>query len=82
MLRGALGGSGEGNRGGGEKAGGQAIAVVCDAAIEDDVRRLVAAGLKAFGRIDTLVNNAGEAAPTKPVQDYRWRTGATRSIRA
>jgi NAD(P)-dependent dehydrogenase (short-subunit alcohol dehydrogenase family) len=24
----------------------------------------------AFGRIDTLVNNAGDGGPTKPVQDY------------
>jgi NAD(P)-dependent dehydrogenase (short-subunit alcohol dehydrogenase family) len=59
-----------------QKAGAQAIAVVCDAAVEADVRRLVAAGLEAFGKIDTLVNNAGDGGPTKPVQDYRmedWR---------
>jgi NAD(P)-dependent dehydrogenase (short-subunit alcohol dehydrogenase family) len=59
-----------------EKAGGRAIAVVGDAAVEDDVRRLVAAGLQAFGTIDTLVNNAGDGGPTKPVQDYLtedWR---------
>ena len=59
-----------------KKAGGQAIAVVCDAAVEDDVRRLVAAGLEAFGSIDTLVNNAGDGGVTKPVQDYTmedWR---------
>ena len=58
------------------RAGGQAIAVVGDAAIEDDVRRLVAEGLRAFGKIDTLVNNAGDGGPTKPVQDYTmedWR---------
>ena len=57
-------------------AGGQAIAVVGDAAVEDDVRRMVAEGLKAFGTIDTLVNNAGDGGPTKPVQDYTmedWR---------
>jgi 3-oxoacyl-[acyl-carrier protein] reductase len=57
-------------------AGGRAIAVVCDAAIEDDVRRLVAAGVKEFGKIDTLVNNAGDGGVTKPVQDYSmedWR---------
>src|SRR4029450_6169855 len=37
---------------------------------------LVAESLKAFGRIDTLVNNAGDGGPTKPVQDYLmddWR---------
>jgi NAD(P)-dependent dehydrogenase (short-subunit alcohol dehydrogenase family) len=59
-----------------QQAGGQAIAVVCDAAVEDDVRRMVAAGVQAFGAIDTLVNNAGDGGPTKPVQDYTmedWR---------
>ena len=56
--------------------GGQAIAVVCDAAQEDDVRRMVAAGVKAFGKIDTLVNNAGDGGPTKKVEEYTmedWR---------
>jgi NAD(P)-dependent dehydrogenase (short-subunit alcohol dehydrogenase family) len=53
-----------------QQAGGQAIAVVCDAAVEDDVRRMVAAGVQAFGAIDTLVNNAGDGGPTKPVQEY------------
>src|SRR5499426_4173055 len=57
-------------------AGGRALAVVCDAAQEDEVRRLVATGVKEFGKIDTLVNNAGDGGPTKPVQDYLmedWR---------
>ena len=26
--------------------------------------------MKAFGRVDTLVNNAGDGGPTKPIQDY------------
>ena len=30
----------------------------------------LAAGLKAFGKIDTLVNNAGDGGPTKPVTEY------------
>ena len=50
--------------------GGQAIAVVGDAAVEADVLRMVDAGVKAFGKLDTLVNNAGDGGPTKPVQDY------------
>jgi NAD(P)-dependent dehydrogenase (short-subunit alcohol dehydrogenase family) len=57
-------------------AGGRAIAVVCDAAQEDEVRRMVAAAVKEFGKVDTLVNNAGDGGPTKPVQDYSmedWR---------
>ena len=58
------------------KAGGQAIAVVGDAAVEKDVQALVAATLGAFGKLDTLVNNAGDGGPTKPVQEYTvedWR---------
>jgi NAD(P)-dependent dehydrogenase (short-subunit alcohol dehydrogenase family) len=57
-------------------AGGRALAVTCDASVEEDVSRTVASGASAFGRIDTLVNNAGDAGPTKPVQDYTvadWR---------
>ncbi len=57
-------------------AGGRALAMVCDAAQEDEVRRLVAAGVEEFGKIDTLVNNAGDGGVTKPVQDYSmedWR---------
>ena len=51
-------------------AGGDAIAVVADAGTEPGARSLVDAGLAAFGRVDTLVNNAGDGGPTKPVQDY------------
>ena len=56
--------------------GGRALAVTCDAVQEDEVRRLIATGVKEFGKIDTLVNNAGDGGPTKPVQDYLmedWR---------
>ena len=52
------------------KAGGQAVAVGGDAATEDGAGRIVAAAVKAFGRLDTLVNNAGDGGPTKPVQEY------------
>ena len=58
------------------KAGNRAIAFTGDLSREDDVRRLVAAGLEAFGKIDALINNAGDGGPTKPVQDYTvedWR---------
>ena len=50
--------------------GGRAIAVVGDAAVEADVLRIVQAGVKAFGKLDTLVNNAGDGGPTRPVQEY------------
>jgi NAD(P)-dependent dehydrogenase (short-subunit alcohol dehydrogenase family) len=59
-----------------QAAGGEAIAVTCDAAREEDVRRMVEVGVNAFGRIDTLVNNAGDGGPTRPVEDYSledWR---------
>jgi NAD(P)-dependent dehydrogenase (short-subunit alcohol dehydrogenase family) len=52
------------------KAGGKAVAFTGDAAKEADVKKMVAVGLKAFGKIDTLVNNAGDGGPTKPIQDY------------
>ena len=58
------------------KAGDRAIAFTGDLSREDDVQRLVAVGLGAFGKIDALVNNAGDGGPTKPVQDYTmedWR---------
>ena len=51
-------------------AGGDAIAVVGDASVEDGAKTIVDAGVKAFGRLDTLVNNAGDGGPTRPVQDY------------
>ena len=51
-------------------AGGDAIAVVGDAGVEEGAKTIVDAGVKAFGRLDTLVNNAGDGGPTKPVQDY------------
>ena len=51
-------------------AGGDAIAVVGDASVEKDAQAIVDAGVKAFGRLDTLVNNAGDGGPTKQVQDY------------
>ena len=51
-------------------ADGEAIAVPCDAARHDDVERLVATALDRFGRLDCLVNNAGDSGPTKSVQEY------------
>jgi NAD(P)-dependent dehydrogenase (short-subunit alcohol dehydrogenase family) len=53
-----------------EKAGGRAIAVTCDAAQEDDVKRMITDSVRAFGKITTLINNAGDGGPTKPVEDY------------
>ena len=52
------------------RAGGQAVAVAADASTEDGARSLIDATIKAYGRVDVLVNNAGDGGPTKPVQDY------------
>ena len=41
------------------EAGGQAVAIQADVSKEDDVKRLFESSLKAFGRIDVVVNNAG-----------------------
>lgn len=53
-----------------EQAGGRAIAVTCDAAQEESVQQMIAEGVKAFGKITTLINNAGDGGPTKPVEEY------------
>jgi len=50
--------------------GGRALAVTGDAAAEGDVQKIVAAAVAAFGKLDVLVNNAGDGGPTKRVQDY------------
>jgi NAD(P)-dependent dehydrogenase (short-subunit alcohol dehydrogenase family) len=52
------------------RAGGDAIAVVADAAREPDAERIVDETVHAFGPVNTLVNNAGDAGPTKPIQEY------------
>jgi NAD(P)-dependent dehydrogenase (short-subunit alcohol dehydrogenase family) len=40
-------------------AGGEAIAVQCNVADEDDVKALVRKALEAYGKLDILINNAG-----------------------
>jgi NAD(P)-dependent dehydrogenase (short-subunit alcohol dehydrogenase family) len=51
-------------------AGGKAVAVAADAGTEAGARAIVEAGVQHFGRVDSLVNNAGDGGPTKPVQEY------------
>jgi NAD(P)-dependent dehydrogenase (short-subunit alcohol dehydrogenase family) len=51
-------------------AGGDAMAIAADAATENGAKAIVDAGTRAYGRVDTLVNNAGDGGPTRPVQDY------------
>ena len=52
------------------QAGGEATAMTADLSREDDVRELMKRAVDTYGRLDTLVNNAGDGGPTKPVQDY------------
>ena len=42
-----------------EKAGGQAVAVTGDVALEADVKRMVEEGVRRFGALHVLYNNAG-----------------------
>src|SRR3990170_6973809 len=39
------------------------FSLVCDMASYDDIKRVVAETVKAFGRLDIVVNNAGGAPP-------------------
>jgi NAD(P)-dependent dehydrogenase (short-subunit alcohol dehydrogenase family) len=51
-------------------AGARAVAVVADLSTEEGAKSLVKAAVAEFGRLDGLVNNAGDGGPTAPVQDY------------
>ncbi len=52
-----------------ESAGARAIYVNTDVSKEADCAKMAAETLKAFGRIDVLVNNAGISGPTKRITD-------------
>jgi 3-oxoacyl-[acyl-carrier protein] reductase len=56
------------------KRGGQAIAVQANVAKKADVERLFSAAKKAFGKIDTLVNNAGvyEFSPLEGITEEQF----------
>lgn len=52
-----------------QAAGGKAIAIKGDVAVEADAIAMVEATLEAFGQLDGLVNNAGVVAPTADLMD-------------
>jgi NAD(P)-dependent dehydrogenase (short-subunit alcohol dehydrogenase family) len=52
------------------KAGGRAVAVVADVATEEGAQRAVEAAARAFGKVNLLINNAGDGGPTKKIQEY------------
>jgi 3-oxoacyl-[acyl-carrier protein] reductase len=58
-----------------EAVGGRAIAVLADVTKPEDVAAIVAAGLKTFGRLDILVNNAAvrHEAPFAEMTYEAWR---------
>jgi NAD(P)-dependent dehydrogenase (short-subunit alcohol dehydrogenase family) len=51
--------------------GGQAICVPCDVRHEDSVENLIAETVKAFGRVDVLVNNAGVGYIMEPFTEFK-----------
>ncbi|WP_165183968.1 SDR family oxidoreductase [Caulobacter soli] len=55
-------------------AGGQAIAVQTDVTVKADADAMIAAAVKAFGRVDVLVNNAGlmAIAPMSATKVDEW----------
>ncbi|MFN0063740.1 MAG: SDR family NAD(P)-dependent oxidoreductase [Myxococcaceae bacterium] len=55
-----------------QAAGGTAVSAVVDLGRELDVRELFQQALREFGRVDCLVNNAGDGGPTAPIQDYSF----------
>src|SRR5947209_15110572 len=42
---------------------------VCDISKRDDIERMVPAAVEALGALDVLVNNAGIAGPTAPIDE-------------
>lgn len=57
--------------------GGSLIAIPANVSRQDDVRRVFAEAVKAFGRLDFLFNNAGTGAPPVPMEELsleQWQT--------
>lgn len=63
---------------------GEALAVSCDLREPDDVTHLVDLALKAYGRVDVLVNNAGGQfqAPAEDISVGGWRAVHRLSVEA
>lgn len=56
--------------------GADVIALTVDVSLEEDVDQMVSACMRAYGRIDLLINNAGVAVPgtidVLPTRDWQW----------
>lgn len=48
---------------------GSGLAIACDVGRPDDVEKLFVGTVAAFGRVDLLFNNAGAAAPPRPIDE-------------
>ena len=60
-----------------EALGARTLARICDVSNSGEVADLIREAMKAFGRIDFVINNAGLAAPRKPlvaVSDAEWNS--------
>ncbi len=60
-----------------KQGGGTLLAIPANVASQDDVKRLFAETVKAFGRLDCLFNNAGTGAPAIPMEELslaQWQT--------
>src|SRR5919205_1785662 len=53
-----------------EKAGGRAVYVGCDVTKSDQVAHLIAETVRAFGRLDVMVNNAGVYRAGKRLHEF------------
>jgi 3-oxoacyl-[acyl-carrier protein] reductase len=56
--------------------GGRAATFVCDVAKADDIQKTFDAVIKTFGKVDILINNAGQsmAMPSTEITDEIWQT--------
>ena len=53
--------------------GGDAVFVLCDVAVEADVKKAIETGVSAFGKLDILYNNAGVLWRDKDVGSHPHR---------
>jgi NAD(P)-dependent dehydrogenase (short-subunit alcohol dehydrogenase family) len=55
-----------------KEGGGKLLAIAADVSRQDDVKRLFAETVAAFGRLDFLFNNAGMGAPAVPMEELSF----------
>ncbi|MCW5907680.1 MAG: SDR family oxidoreductase [Chitinophagales bacterium] len=53
-----------------QQAGGQAVAVKCNVAIETDVKEMVKLAVATYGNLDIAVNNAGVECTQKTIHEF------------